>query len=110
MRLSRKIKTETEPAVYIPPLNLRGNDASDSLSRPNRSKEHFNFFKAAPLDQNADFLREKSLYRYAISRKGTRNSVNKSHANLVGGKDRLNKTEDTYGVLNKSISGTIKQK
>ena len=108
MRLSRKIKTETEPAVYIPPLNLQGNGVSNSPARPNRSKEHFNFFKAAPLDQNADFLKEKSLYRYAISRKGPRSSVNKSHANLLGGRDHLNKTEENKGGLNKSMPGAIK--
>jgi hypothetical protein len=89
---SRKVKTETEPTVYIPPLNLSGNDVSDSPVRPNRSKEHITFFKATPLDQNADFLKEKSLYRYAISRKGARNSVNKSQSNLLEGKERLNRT------------------
>lgn len=38
MRLSRTVKTETEGSVYIPPLNLRGNDAAESPPRPNRSK------------------------------------------------------------------------
>lgn len=76
--LSRKCCTEMTVPVEIPPLKLPEVNFDESPIRPNKSKDRIAFLKATPLDQNVDFLREKSLYRYAISRKGSKQILNKS--------------------------------
>ena len=63
-----RVKESTIP-IDIPPLPLSNIVLPEAAVKLKLSKDPITFLKNTGLDHNVDFLKEKSLYRYTISRK-----------------------------------------
>jgi hypothetical protein len=69
--------------VEIPPLSIPDYTPKHEAFRAIPLKQALSLIKEPCLDNDADFLKEKSLYRYAISRKLSKASLNKTTSHPI---------------------------
>ena len=79
-RLNRTSSSIIKTSIEVPPLRLKENYVPESKQPLNSIKEPFVRLKDTLQNDDAQFLKEKSLYRYTISRKLSKEGLNHSHS------------------------------
>ena len=78
--INRTSSGQLPPNIFIPPLKFRDSDDQEQPVNRVPQKEPLSLLKEALQKNDSEFLKEKSLYRYTISRKMSKEKLNKTHA------------------------------